>query len=378
MFHNSYLLLFTFMKNFFIFFALLWAFGIHAQNNISVTPEMLSEAYCEQLDSMTRVMFGEKQYENALQLKLRQTEILKQMKGENDPEYIKSLGFLPRIYSRVNQIDKAIETTGKTVELWGKYVSDKDDMYAIFLDNLSLYQASAGKNKEALQNGLKALGVYERLLVNDGDMAAILMHCAEYSWAEGKMDDAVKYELRALDILKDINGELSDKYLDELEYLLQYYKDGGDSDNANKLSDRISELRKKAENRFNLEDLATAEGCRYHNHEALACAQYLLDNPLDDPQIPQISKYIITWSINSPDINIVIESPVTDVVKEEGETQGYLVAYMAACVDYCLTNKVKELDDNGKKKVMWQLVNYYVANRHITGQVPVLEQYISE
>ncbi|MBR5687904.1 MAG: hypothetical protein IKX36_08090 [Prevotella sp.] len=365
------------MKNLFTFIALFWAVGIHAQNT-NITPDMLNEAYCAKLDSMALVMYSEKQYENALQLKLRQTEILKRMKGEGDADYIKCLGFLPKIYYRNNQIDKAIETTRKTVELWGQHVSDHDNLYAIFLDNLSLYQADAGKNKEALQNGLKSLSVYEKLLVNDDDMATILMHCAEYSWANGKMNDAVKYELRALDIIKDLQGELSDKYIDELEYLKRYYQDAGDTDNANKLDGRITELKKKAENKFNLEDLATAEGCRYHNHEALACAQYLLDNPLDDPQIQQITSYILTWSVGSPDVNIVIESPITDVLNAEGESQHYLTAYIAACIDYCLTHKVKELDENGKKKVLWQLVNYYAANRHITGQVPALEQYLSE
>lgn len=367
------------MKNLsIIIIALFWAVGIHAQNTSNITPDMLNEEYCNILDSMALVMYGEKQFNNALQLKLRQTEILKQMKGEGDAEYIKCLGFLSKIYFRNDQVDKAVETTQKTVDLWGQHVSDHDNMYAIFLDNLSLYQASAGKNKEALQNGLKALGVYERLLVNDDDMATILMHCAEYSWANGKMGDAAKYELRALDIMKETQGELSDKYLEELEYLKRYYQDGGDADNAKKLEGRINELKKKAENKFNLEDLATAEGCHYHNHEALACARYLLDNPLDDPQIPQITTYILTWSVGSPDINIVIESPITDVLKGEGESQRYLTAYIAACVDYCLTHKVKELDDNGKKKVLWQLVNYYAANRHITGQVPVLDEYLND
>ena len=348
-----------------------------AQNDI--TPDMLNDAYCHQLDSAAKECFLSKDYDNALLFKWRETEILKRMYGESDSTYIASLGFLPRVYLRLGQKEKAVSVTRQAIDLWGKYVSTQDDTYAIFLDNLAYYYANLGQNKKALEYSLQSLGVYEALLRNDHDMASILLHCAEYSWADGKINAAIKYELRSLAILKDLYGELSDEYIDELPYLQRFYEDAGDRDNAKKIEDKIAELKEKKSHRFDIDGIATPEGCRQHNREALICAMYYLDHPADDAQIPAIERYISKWAITSPDVNIVVDESITILlVADQEKAAPYISAYVAAYVEYALKHNVKDVDDNGKKAIFARFINYYAANRDITGRIDLLEKYVSE
>lgn len=361
-----------------VFFLMLFAI-LPAKAQVNVTSDMLNDAYCHQLDSTARDYFINKDYENALQLKLRETEILKRMYGETDSTYLKCLGFLPSLYNRTGQKDKAIEVSKQAVTLWGKNFSTTDANYAIFLDNLAYYYGAADQYKEALEYSQKALSVYEQLLCNDQDMATILMHCAEHSWANGKIADAIKYELRSLAILHDLYGELSDEYQDELPYLLRFYEDAGDTENAKKLEERINDLKEKKKNRFDIEGIATPEGCRQHNREALMCAMYYLDHPVNDPQIPAIERYISKWAITSADINVEVDESITILLMAEQEkAASYISAYVAAYVEYALKHKVKDVDENGKKAIFWRFINYYAANRDITGKIDILERYVNE
>jgi tetratricopeptide (TPR) repeat protein len=355
-------------------------FAIHAvlaqDQPLVITDDMLNSEYCQYLDSAATERFLNEDYAAAWWLKSTQAEILLRMKGEKDKEYISCLGMQARILYRLGKIDETVDMAQKTVTLWGANVGTDDENYAIFLDNLSLYQAKAGKVEQALDNGKKALKVYEDLLKNDGDLAAILIHCAEYCHDLALFDEAIKYQLRALSIIKELGGELSDDYINELEYLKLYYTAKGDSKNVEKLESRLASLRERAKDRFNLKELATAEGCREHRHEALACAKYLLSTAVDDPQHKAVSTYLMTWSTNTADVSIDIDERLAGVMKTRTDITYYVTAFLAASVEYCLENKVKTLDAEAYLSVIRKLMAYYEANREKTGKNDQLESWL--
>ena len=353
------------------------AHAVLAQDQpLAITNDMLNKEYCHFLDSAATERFQNEDYAAAWRLNATQAEILLRMNGEKDEDYIRCLGMQSRILYRLGKIEETIAVAQKTVTLWGDNVGTDNDYYAIFLDNLSLYQAKGGKVEQALDNGKKALKVYEDLLRNDGDLAAILIHCAEYCHNLELYDDAIKYQLRALSIIKELGGELSDDYISELEYLKLYYSDKGDRQNVEKLENRLSHLREKAKDRFNLKDLETAEGCREHIHEALACAKYLLNTSVDDPQHKNISSYLLAWSTNSADVSIEIDERLAGVMKIRTDITYYVTAFLAASIEYCIENKVKALDEEAYLSVIKRLLAYYVANREKTGKNDQLESWL--
>ena len=343
---------------------------------LAITNDMLNTEYCHFLDSAATERFLNNDYAAAWRLNATQAEILLRMNGEKDEDYIRCLGMQSRILYRLGKIEETIAVAQKTVTLWGDNMGTDNEYYAIFLDNLSLYQAKAGKVEQALDNGKKALKVYEDLLRNDGDLAAILIHCAEYCHDLGLFDDAIKYQLRALSIIKEQNGELSEDYLSELEYLKLYYTDKGDRQNVEKLDRRLAQLREKAKDRFNLKDLETVEGCHEHNPEALACAKYLLNTTVDDSQHKNISSYLLAWSTTSADVSIVIDERLAGLMKTQTDITYYVTAFLAASIEYCLENKVKTLDEEAYLSVIRRLLAYYVANREKTGKNDQMESLL--
>ena len=355
-------------------------FTVHAalaqDQPLAITDDMLNENYCHYLDSIATERFVNEDYAAAWRLKSTQTEILLRMNGERDEGYIHCLGMQSRILYRLGKVDEAIETAQKTVTLWGNSVGTDNDYYAIFLDNLSLYQAKGGKEEQALDNCKKAVKVYENLLRNDGDMAVILVHCAEYSHALGLYDDAIKYQLRALSIIKELDGELSDLYISELEYLKLYYDSKGDRQNVDKLDNRLTQLRERAKDRFNLKELQTVEGCHDHNPEALTCAKYLLNTAVDDSRRNTVVAYLMAWSVSSADVSIDIDERLSKLMNTRSDITNYITAFLAAAVEYCLENKVKVLDEDAYLSLIRRLMAYYVANREKTGKNDQLESWL--
>jgi hypothetical protein len=63
-------------------------------------------------------------------------------------------------------------------------------------------------------------------------MSVILLHAAELSHFCGDNATAIARELRALNIIRRENGEHSNEYIDEADYLRQYYEANGDKDKA--------------------------------------------------------------------------------------------------------------------------------------------------
>ena len=62
------------------------------------------------------------------------------------------------------------------------------------------------------------------------------------------------------------------------------------------------------------------------------------------------------WTINTSDVSLTLSS--------EMSMSQYASPFMAAIVDYCIENKVKELDLKGYITVMKRVLNYVRDNQH--------------
>ena len=344
----------------------------------SQTDEMTRQQ-ADKLDSLTIKLMNQERYEDAIKAKERELTILKTLYGEKDSTYITQLAFSAKLYYRNRQADEAAKTVEKAAQLYAEHISNNDAQYAFYLDNLSLYQISAEKFEKARDNCRKALTIYEKLGSNDYDMAIILMHMAESSHYCGQARDALTYELRSLNIIKNICGQHSDEYIGELPFLQKYYQEVGDEKGAKRVEETIEKLQKEKEDGIvdlpepmKFEDEAT---CRAHNADAMKCIQYYLTHKVSAPQMDQAAKYIFNWGEASADVNIAIGEDIATLATSE-KWLAYLVAYMASCSYYCLTENVKKLDERLFIKAIDVLLQFYEPNRELTGKVELLENYL--
>lgn len=339
----------------------------------------ITRAQADKLDSITVKLMNQERYEDAIKAKERELTILKSLYGENDSTYIRQLAFSAKLYYRNKQVKEAATIVEKAAQLYAENISNNDALYAFYLDNLSLYQLSIEEYAKAKENCRKALTIYEQLGKKDYDLAIILMHMAEACHYNGETQDALKFELRALNTIKNVYGRHSDEYIGELPFLQKYYQALGDEKNAKEIEETISKLQKEKEN--GIVDLPeptkfkSEEICREHNADAFKCIKYYLTHKLSASQINQAAQYIINWTDASGDVNIPVGEEMASLVTSK-KTLPYFVAYLAAYSYYCLTENTKQLDEKFFAYAINILLQFYEPNSELTGKVELLENYL--
>lgn len=339
----------------------------------------ITRAQADKLDSITVKLMNQERYEDAIKAKERELTILKSLYGENDSTYIRQLAFSAKLYYRNKQVKEAATIVEKAAQLYAENISNNDDLYAFYLDNLSLYQLSIEEYAKAKENCRKALTIYEQLGKKDYDLAIILMHMAEACHYNGETQDALKFELRALNTIKNVYGRHSDEYIGELPFLQKYYQALGDEKNAKEIEETISKLQKEKED--GIVDLPeptkfkSEEICREHNADAFKCIKYYLTHKLSASQINQAAQYIINWTDASGDVNIPVGEEMASLVTSE-KTLPYFVAFLAANSYYCLTENTKQLDEKFFAYAINILLQFYESNSELTGKVELLENYL--
>ena len=362
------------MKRFIIVLVSLLSFSWAFAQNDEITQEQASK-----LNSLTTKLVNQGRFEDAIKSKERELAILKVLYGEKDSLYIKELAYSAKLYYRNTQPEEAEKTIDQALRLYSEYISDKDALYAIFLDNLSLYQSSLKKYDEAFTNSKKALALFESLGIDDYDLAVVLMHLAEASHYKGLKQEALKYEIRSLIITKKTLGEHSDEYIEELPFLKKYYLELDDQKNAQRIEETISRLTEEKEK--GIEDLPepikfkSVEECAEHNNDALRCIAYYLTHTVKTPNMNQAAQYIINWSDASGDVNVIIGEELS-ILASSQDNLPYLIAYIGAYSFYSLSENAKILDESQFIKAIEATLNFYEPNSKYTGKVELLEKYL--
>lgn len=351
--------------------------AINAQNTVDSTKikaaDKLAPEYIQ--------LFKQEKFKQAGEVMQKILNLFKEANNAHSKTYAMSLVQLGKCQYRLNQLEKAIATAQEAADIYGQYVSNEDAQYAFLLDNLALYQGTAKDTKAALDNSKKALKIYETKLENNHDMAVILMHVAENSSFEGLHADAVKYELRALGILKQLYGEHSQQYLDEVPYLEKYYKMNDEMDKANKLADRIKTLTE--ETKAGKADLPpmmefkTVEACTKHKNDMLRYCDYYLHHLLSADQMGDASQYIMNWTITTDLVTIKLGEAEAKMFNKENAIP-FFTSYSAGCAEYAIKNGTKEFSLDLYKYAIIAALNHYSANKKILKKpVKEMDKYLN-
>ena len=208
----------------------------------TASAQTIDDRLAAKMDSMAVALFKNGNFKKSIELMNKWLDNRLQTKGEQDSLYIQRHALLAKAYFRDQQTDQAISSIDKAMNLYAKYKSDNDTLYAFYLDNKALYLNAKKDYKAALTLVRKALDIYEPLHKRDFDMAMMLIHMAEACHFNNLHQDAIRYELRGLDIYKELFGKESEAYVSELNYLKQYYEGAGETQKASQVEKQIEQL----------------------------------------------------------------------------------------------------------------------------------------
>ena len=121
------------MKNWIIAVMMLLVGGTTANS------QTMDERQAAKMDSMAVALFKGGNFKKSIELMNKWLADRLQTKGEQDSLYIQRTALLAKAYFRDQQTDQAIGSIDKAINLYGKYKSDKDTLYAFYLDNKALY-----------------------------------------------------------------------------------------------------------------------------------------------------------------------------------------------------------------------------------------------
>ena len=334
--------------------------------------QTMNEKQAAKMDSMAVALFKNGNFKKSIELMNKWLDDRLQAKGEQDSLYIQRMGLLAKAYFRDQQIDQAIGSIDKAINLYGKYKSDKDTLYAFYLDNKALYLNAKKDYKAALPLVRKALDIYEPLHKRDFDMAMILIHMAEACHYNDLHQDAIRYELRGLDLYKELFGEETETYLEELSYLKHYYEGAGETQKVRQVETQMNQLAakiKEKDNGVKYAQFASAEECREHNADALTAAKTYLNGRIDEQKSVKAAAYVMGWTQASPDINVVI----ADENMYYLGNQWQMLAYFCGCTVYALEQQQKDFSPEMHIAAMKRTLEHYKANRQLTGIVAEME-----
>lgn len=323
--------------------------------------------------------FEKEQYGKSAELLTRQIVALRQGQATHTADYCHALIMLGKCQYRMKKLPEAIATLRQASEIYGQHVSREDKTYIFILDNLGLYQSVAGQKEEALKNATEALRLYEKLLKHDQDLASILMHVAENLSDLGRTAEALKHELRALSVLRELYGEHSSQYIAELPYLQRYYEEAGRKDKAAEVKDRIATLAEETkQGKVDLPpviDFKTPAECAQHKQDMLRYCKYYLNHHMSAEHMSDALRYILSWAAVTDMVHIHIGKNESELFATTG-AMPYMGSYMAGCAEYALEEDETDFSYDMYAHAMEAVLNHYVANKEQLGEVKAMEKYI--
>ena len=333
-----------------------------AQYEADIPEEMMNREYALKADSLGKKILAEKgSYSTGIELFMRSATIYKRLGGETDPDYYGAMALLAKCYLRNNQLQDAINVLCLLEDVYKKHapVSEK---YAIILDNLSLYYSMADNPSKALEKSKEVMQICKQIDLSKQDLLYVLVHAAENYAAMKEYPEAIRIQLRALELARQLYGIGSEKYIGELKYLQQYYEGAGEKKKAQSTAETIEKLEKPGGGVPSADELKTAEDCAYHRGDAYWCADYFINHKVSVDNALDAGRYATLWCISTDELSLEIGENLT---KYLGDSPTELTAYFCACVIIGQSYEVKELTGEMVRLAMEWTVKHYQFNRDI-------------
>ena len=329
----------------------------------------------QKLDSIADVFMADHKYDEAITTLYRELNALES--SHPDSLYIAALIKIGNCYDLKGVPMKAIESAKRAIDLYSVDHATEDLVHADLYDHIGQYYRTMRNYPEAYRWSQRAVTLYNQLPCPTPTRINGLVHAGFAAKESGRTDEAVTLQQQAAELACQHYGDHSDQYLDQLGTLKRHCMANGDQQRAQQLGDE--HLRLTREIRDGIlpadVDLSTPALCRRHNREILMCCRWLLKHYVTHPDMPQASNMVIRYCRRSPDATFYY-GPVEKKWNKRA-VSSYLVAYMAASVEFALTHSGEpHFSLPQYKYAVNKLIDYYIDNKGITGTVWAFESYL--
>lgn len=328
-------------------------------------------------DSLANVLMNDGKYEDAIKMLNRTASSLDS--EHPDSLYIQSFVKMGYCYDRLENPMKAIEMTKMAIFLREASGSPENLYLANLYDNIALAYHKLNQNKEAELWISKALAITARYKNANDVSIRTESHASLIAKALERLDDAVVHQKKAIHLIEVSKGKYSDAHLENLAALRGLYVAMADSDQHRQTSEYIRQLKDEIAQGVlpGQLDLSTPRLCRRHNTEVLLCCRWILGNYVTTEGMKTAVELISEFYKHTPDVAVYIGKNENAWAKKLNSV--YLMAYIAASADYALRNP----DDLRYsvlqyKYAMNKVLDYYEANKKITGTIPVFDGYLRQ
>lgn len=351
------------MKKYFVFITLLFSsLSMYAQYETDVPADMMNREYAQKADSLGKKILTDKgSYATAIELFRRSSTIYKQLGGELDPDYYHAMALLAKCYMRNDQLTDAIGVLSLLSDIYKKNKRESEE-YAIIMDNLALYYSMANEPAKALETSKEVLNVCEKIELEKYDLLPVLTHSAENYFDMKEYAEAIRLQLRALDLAHQQYGIGSENYIGELKYLQQYYEGAGETVKAKKTAESIEKLEKPGGGVRPVEELESVDDCEYHRGDAFWCAEYYITHDVSAENAIEAGQYATMWCVKTDELTISVDEYHAKCI---GDCPTALTAFLCGCLILGQSNKVKHLTREMERQAMVWTVRHYYHNREI-------------
>lgn len=292
----------------------------------------------------------------------------------DDKVYSNVLMMQARCLSRLGKIQEAIETAQRTIDYYGEHQNKSDIAYARYIDNISFYYLMAKDFDEADVRNSQAVELFSAIPEARNDLAIALTRKAEIQMTKGNTDAAIKIELSAIQMLKDLKGQHSEEYLGEMQFLYTCYEKANDSANMEFIAKEFDRLKEEAEHGFvPLHPVQSAEEARAAWEDMMMCIKYYFSHYLNGDKMNDAAQYILAWASATDDVSLVLGDEISCFLDSDAP---YMVAFMAGCCKYAINTGDGEYNEDMYISAMSDALNYYLSNKKVTGEVKSLEKYV--
>ncbi len=201
-----------------------------------------SIAYC--LLFITLDKYRHCNFQDAVKLGTQAMEIIKKIKGEEDPDYVTSLTIVASANDAIGNYTEAIRLGTQAMEINKTTLGEKHPDYAFSLNNLACYNSKLGNYAEAFRLGTQAMEIYKKVLgENHPEYTTSLNNLAGYNANLGNYAEAIRLCTQATEINKANLGDKHPDYALSLNNLATYYAYLGNYAEAVRLCTQAMEIR---------------------------------------------------------------------------------------------------------------------------------------
>lgn len=287
------------------------------------------------------------------------------------------LNVLSRVYAKMGDFEKTCETRQRQVDVFEKGGLTSHEDYPFFLGILASTYWKEDLNAKADSLMQPAVALYEERLTNNDDMAYILSVYSRIKADLKQYDEAIINAQRALSLYTSLYGLHDENVLRTLGFLQGYYTEAGYEVQAEETQGRIDQINSDFENGYVevVPDFTSVERCYEHRREAYAAALYYTKHYLSAQDMETAARMIVMFVEATDEVTVIFGNAEAKWMLEESGFP-YMVAYMGGCMIYAMSNE--EVDEYQQYSAgIIDMLNFYTANKEITGEIPALEAYVA-